>query len=97
MADRNLDRAGERIWTLVRLLDAREGFDRADDTLPPALEGPDGVSRARFDGLLDARDEETPLSSASRTESRDRPPSRSGWDAGPNVTTIHVPRQPLPI
>lgn len=30
-------RAGERIWTLERLYNIREGFTRADDTLPPRL------------------------------------------------------------
>jgi aldehyde:ferredoxin oxidoreductase len=30
-------RAGERIWTLERLYNLREGFTRADDTLPPRL------------------------------------------------------------
>ncbi|WP_222918723.1 aldehyde ferredoxin oxidoreductase C-terminal domain-containing protein [Natrinema sp. SYSU A 869] len=29
--------AGERIWTLVRLFNVREGFDRTDDALPDAL------------------------------------------------------------
>ena len=29
-----LDRAGERIWNLLRLLNAREGFTAADDSLP---------------------------------------------------------------
>lgn len=29
--------AGERIWNLERLFNAREGFTRADDTLPPRL------------------------------------------------------------
>lgn len=28
---------GERVWTLVRLFNLREGFDRADDALPDAL------------------------------------------------------------
>lgn len=30
-------RAGERIWTLERLYNLREGFTRADDALPPRL------------------------------------------------------------
>jgi aldehyde:ferredoxin oxidoreductase len=29
-----LYRLGERVWTLVRLFNVREGFDRADDSLP---------------------------------------------------------------
>ncbi|MBP1987177.1 aldehyde ferredoxin oxidoreductase family protein [Halolamina salifodinae] len=40
----SLARAGERIWTLVRLFNAREGFDRADDELPAKLR------EARADG-----------------------------------------------
>ncbi len=32
--------AGERIWTLVRLFNVREGFSRADDELPPRLTEP---------------------------------------------------------
>ena len=32
-----LIRAGERIWNLERLYNLREGFSRADDTLPPRL------------------------------------------------------------
>lgn len=35
-----LRRAGTRIWTLTRLFNVREGFDRDDDTLPPVLEEP---------------------------------------------------------
>jgi aldehyde:ferredoxin oxidoreductase len=33
-------RAGERIWTLTRLFNVREGFDAADETLPAAFERP---------------------------------------------------------
>lgn len=32
--------AGERIWTLTRLFNVREGFDRSDDTLPPVFSEP---------------------------------------------------------
>ena len=32
-----LIRAGERVWNLERLYNLREGFTRADDTLPPRL------------------------------------------------------------
>ncbi|MFB6125885.1 MAG: aldehyde ferredoxin oxidoreductase family protein [Halolamina sp.] len=60
----SLVRAGERIWTLVRLFNAREGFDRDDDALPPRLTDPDADGRAldpeAFDRTLsayyDARD-----------------------------------------
>jgi aldehyde:ferredoxin oxidoreductase len=49
---------GERVWTLVRLFNAREGFDRADDRLPVALLDADGRERGidpeAFEGLLDA-------------------------------------------
>ncbi|WP_338740305.1 aldehyde ferredoxin oxidoreductase family protein [Haloplanus salilacus] len=53
---------GERVWTLVRLFNVREGFDRADDSLPDLFEEPlpDGpaagrtVDREAFDAMLDA-------------------------------------------
>jgi aldehyde:ferredoxin oxidoreductase len=49
---------GERIWTLTRLFNAREGFDRADDALPEPLrtdaaDGTPGVDVDAFDRLLD--------------------------------------------
>ncbi|WP_123621816.1 aldehyde ferredoxin oxidoreductase family protein [Halorubrum sp. CSM-61] len=49
---------GERIWTLTRLFNAREGFDRADDRLPDPLrsaaeDGTPGVDGDAFDRLLD--------------------------------------------
>ncbi|WP_135806533.1 aldehyde ferredoxin oxidoreductase family protein [Halorussus marinus] len=50
----DLDTAGERVWNLVRLFNVREGLDRDDDALPPALAGPDGVSSDRFEAMLDA-------------------------------------------
>ena len=41
---------GERIWTLVRLFNLREGFDRSDDELPTALtEAPDSDPEAGLD------------------------------------------------
>ena len=50
---------GERIWTLTRLFNAREGFDRADDALPEPLrrsaaDGTPGVDADAFDRLLDS-------------------------------------------
>ncbi|MFC4541575.1 aldehyde ferredoxin oxidoreductase family protein [Halosolutus amylolyticus] len=50
--------AGERVWTLIRLFNVREGFDRADDDLPAALLDPpaDGdcaIDPAAFESLLD--------------------------------------------
>jgi aldehyde:ferredoxin oxidoreductase len=53
---------GERVWTLVRLFNVREGFDRDDDALPPTFEEPleEGpaaggrVDRGTFDDMLDA-------------------------------------------
>jgi aldehyde:ferredoxin oxidoreductase len=56
-----LVRVGERIWSLVRLFNAREGFDRRDDTIPGALSDPlpDGPEAGRtldpdaFERLLD--------------------------------------------
>ncbi len=57
-----LERAGERIWTLVRLFNAREGFDRAGDELPDVFERPlaggpsagRALDRETFDRMLDA-------------------------------------------
>ncbi|MFC6717781.1 aldehyde ferredoxin oxidoreductase family protein [Natrialbaceae archaeon GCM10025810] len=56
-----LERVGERVWTLVRLFNVREGFDRTDDALPAALTVPleggpnDGrrIDPDAFDALLD--------------------------------------------
>jgi aldehyde:ferredoxin oxidoreductase len=58
----SLARTGERIWTLVRLFNLREGFDRDDDALPALFEDPlpDGpaagrtVDREAFETMLDA-------------------------------------------
>ena len=55
----DLETVGERIWTLTRLFNVREGVSRADDELPPALraapDGPgEGVDPGRFDAMLDA-------------------------------------------
>ncbi|WP_435153709.1 aldehyde ferredoxin oxidoreductase family protein [Haladaptatus sp. DFWS20] len=33
-------RIGERVWTLTRLFNVREGFSREDDVIPPALQQP---------------------------------------------------------
>ncbi len=57
----SLARVGERIWTLVRLFNVREGLSRADDELPAPLTEPlesgpnegEAVDRAAFDTLLD--------------------------------------------
>jgi aldehyde:ferredoxin oxidoreductase len=56
-----LPEIGERIWTLVRLFNAREGFDREDDELPPVLQEPiengpnagSAVDPETFERLLD--------------------------------------------
>ncbi|WP_435116284.1 aldehyde ferredoxin oxidoreductase family protein [Halolamina sp. C58] len=54
----SLARTGERIWTLVRLFNAREGFDRADDELPARLrqarEDGAAIDPAAFERTLDA-------------------------------------------
>ncbi|MHC1574030.1 MAG: aldehyde ferredoxin oxidoreductase C-terminal domain-containing protein, partial [Candidatus Syntropharchaeales archaeon] len=42
---------GERIWNLERLYNLREGFTRADDTLPERFF--DGLSRDAFEDTLD--------------------------------------------
>lgn len=59
---RELTRVGERIWTLTRLFNAREGVDRRADTVPEELLGPGPagdatprrVDSARFERALDA-------------------------------------------
>jgi aldehyde:ferredoxin oxidoreductase len=59
-APAELRTAGQRIWTLTRLFNVREGFDRADDELPPKLTeplqgGPNegaAIDRDEFDALL---------------------------------------------
>jgi aldehyde:ferredoxin oxidoreductase len=58
----DLETVGERVWTLTRLFNVREGFDRADDTLPAVLAEPldsgphagEAVSEERFDAMLSA-------------------------------------------
>ncbi|WP_251329265.1 aldehyde ferredoxin oxidoreductase family protein [Haloplanus pelagicus] len=58
----SLATVGERIWTLVRLFNVREGFGRDDDSLPALFEEPlpDGpaagrtVDREAFETMLDA-------------------------------------------
>ena len=58
---------GERVWTLTRLYNVREGFDRDDDALPAAIarsetgnddergpaDSPDGIDPEAFESLLD--------------------------------------------
>ncbi len=50
-----LERAGERIWNLVRLFNVREGFDRSDDALPTGLALGDGddLTRQGFEETLE--------------------------------------------
>ncbi|WP_117368250.1 aldehyde ferredoxin oxidoreductase family protein [Natrarchaeobaculum sulfurireducens] len=54
-----LARVGERVWTLVKLFNLREGFSRADDELPSTLtepledDGTAGLDPEAFDALLD--------------------------------------------
>jgi aldehyde:ferredoxin oxidoreductase len=49
----DLARTGERIWTLTRLFNVREGFDRRSDGVPEALEEDGEFSRDRFEATLD--------------------------------------------
>jgi aldehyde:ferredoxin oxidoreductase len=56
---RELTRVGRRIWTLTRLFNAREGFDRTTDTVPNELLSPGsgvngGVDAEAFERTLDA-------------------------------------------
>lgn len=54
--EEDLRTVGERIWTLTRLFNVREGFAREDDALPPALaaDGDDGVDPEAFEAMLAA-------------------------------------------
>ena len=53
---------GERVWTLVRLFNVREGFDREDDELPTTLTSPiddgpaagESIDPGEFDRMLEA-------------------------------------------
>ncbi|AHG01461.1 aldehyde ferredoxin oxidoreductase (plasmid) [Halostagnicola larsenii XH-48] len=57
-----LARVGKRIWTLVRLFNVREGFDRADDELPAVVTEPPesgrhddyAVDPAEFEAMLES-------------------------------------------
>ena len=58
----DLGTVGERIWTLTRLFNVREGVSRADDALPATLREPlssgpnagEAVDEERFEAMLDA-------------------------------------------
>ncbi len=58
----DLATVGERVWTLTRLFNVREGLDRADDALPPTLREPlpsgpnegEAVDEETFEAMLDA-------------------------------------------
>ncbi|MEM2266434.1 MAG: aldehyde ferredoxin oxidoreductase C-terminal domain-containing protein, partial [Candidatus Hadarchaeales archaeon] len=63
MDEGEVDRIGERIWTLQRMFNVREGISRKDDTLPERFFTeplPDGFSqgqvldRKTFEEMLDA-------------------------------------------
>lgn len=49
----DLATTGERIWTLTRLFNVREGFDRDADAVPDALDERGEFSRERFEDTLD--------------------------------------------
>ncbi|MDR5674583.1 Aldehyde:ferredoxin oxidoreductase [Halalkaliarchaeum sp. AArc-CO] len=57
-----LAEVGERVWTLVRLFNVREGFDRTDDELPATLTSPiddgpaagESIDPEEFDRMLEA-------------------------------------------
>jgi len=59
--DGDLETVGERVWTLTRLFNVREGVSREDDELPPTVraspddaEGEAGIDPEHFDAMLDA-------------------------------------------
>lgn len=49
-----LRRVGERIVTLKKLFNLRQGWTRSDDSLPVRLLGPDGIEPAELDALVAA-------------------------------------------
>lgn len=57
-----LARVGERIWTLVRLFNVREGFDRSDDDLPTVVTEPPEPKRQE-DHIVDPAEFEAMLKS----------------------------------
>lgn len=67
-----LYRLGERVWTLVRLFNVREGFDREDDSLPSVFRDPPADAHGRS-GAIDPDEFERAL---------DRYYAARGW--GPN-------------
>ncbi len=44
-----VEQVGERVWTLIRLFNLREGFGRADDELPAVLTEPVGSGKGEGD------------------------------------------------
>jgi len=77
---RQLVRTGERIWTLTRLFNAREGFDRGDDSLPAALLA--GATADTDGGALDSEELERLLDVYYRARGwgRDGLPTRETLD-----------------
>ncbi|EMA36399.1 aldehyde ferredoxin oxidoreductase [Halobiforma lacisalsi AJ5] len=77
-----LERIGERVWTLVRLFNVREGFSRADDALPERLTEP--LEGGPNDGTaIDPDAFETML---------DRYYERRGWDEQGRPTRASLER-----
>ncbi|MDS0477319.1 aldehyde ferredoxin oxidoreductase C-terminal domain-containing protein [Natrinema sp. 1APR25-10V2] len=68
----DLYRLGERVWTLVRLFNAREGFDRDDDSLPAVFRDP----------LPSAQNEASAIDQDDFERAIDRYYAARGW--GPN-------------
>jgi aldehyde:ferredoxin oxidoreductase len=67
-----LRRVGERVWTLIRLFNCREGFTREDDTLPQRLTEP--LEGGPNDGAA--------IDAAGFEETLERYYERRGWDDG---------------
>ncbi|AGB37883.1 aldehyde ferredoxin oxidoreductase family protein [Natronococcus occultus] len=67
-----LRRVGERVWTLIRLFNCREGFSREDDTLPERLTEP--LEGGPNDGAA--------IDAAGFEETLERYYERRGWDDG---------------
>jgi aldehyde:ferredoxin oxidoreductase len=55
----DLMKVGERTWNVERLYNLREGYTKADDTLPPRMlaepvaEGPSKGHTVRLEGMLE--------------------------------------------
>ncbi|SEP85297.1 aldehyde ferredoxin oxidoreductase family protein [Natrinema salaciae] len=89
--------AGERIWTLVRLFNVREGFDRTDDALPDALlESPeDGTCETAPDGAAPSAEPGNALEPERFRALLERYYRYRGWDEAGRPTRETIRRLDL--